>query len=241
MRTHIDRLPLYALLAIALAACTAGNTPDSGIRCPTTAAGIRDQILAPRCATANCHTGSNAANGLDLGAADLEARLIGVHSSACAGQILVVPGHPEQSYLIDKLTNAMPACGNQMRPLGDLVDPATTECLRQWITSLGSMTFDISRPLMQRWMCHSARAGRPRAVGTVSTRRAMVRTADRAARCAWAEVRVRAVRARAAPEWRCAAAAASTPRPIRPIAVRAVTRAVQGRAESRRRAHATVG
>lgn len=154
----LDRL-LGRLSAVALVAALVGCAPDgpvagapdtgrldasvdsamdSGVVCPTTIADLQAQILTPSCATAGCHTTSNPAVGLDLQSPGVASRLVGVAAVSCPGHTLVVAGDPASSFLIDKVSNDLPACGSRM-PLGGVLDPASVACLSAWIASLAPM------------------------------------------------------------------------------------------------------
>jgi len=108
--------------AAALAACNAGSSAwsggwqsgadgggggdtipssDQGAGCggkPTLAA-IQDAVFSKSCAFGSCHGPSNPAAGLDLTAGHACASLVGHASCVFSGRTLVVPGHPEESYL----------------------------------------------------------------------------------------------------------------------------------------------
>ena len=49
------------------------------------------------------------------------------------GRLRVVPGHPEQSFLIDKLTGPEPDEGNPMPYTGAAFPAAQLEAIRLWI------------------------------------------------------------------------------------------------------------
>ena len=55
-------------------------------------------------------------------------------SEACHGTILVVPGHPESSLLLDKLSES-PSCGSRMPLGGDPLSAAQLETVRSWIAA----------------------------------------------------------------------------------------------------------
>jgi hypothetical protein len=92
---------------------------------------IFTEILTPKCATAGCHN-SPAAGGLVLvdECAAYEALLA---QGSCGGEARVVPGDAS-SYLMDKLTKAMPQCGAPMPPAGKLPEAELT-AIRNWVES----------------------------------------------------------------------------------------------------------
>lgn len=77
---------------------------------------------------------SNGKLGTGADQASAHAALVGVvsTSSRCGGKTLVVPYHPEDSLLLDKLTGT-PSCGDRM-PLGGMaLSDAELELVRSWI------------------------------------------------------------------------------------------------------------
>jgi hypothetical protein len=120
-------------LAVTVAAC-AGSIDNPGdysfpgsARCDAPS-----QVLVPRCG--GCHSAATALGGLDLASAGLAARLTGA-AAQCSGQVLIVPGDPDTSYLMQKLSEATPACGNAM-PLGGRLPAADLACVARWIEGL---------------------------------------------------------------------------------------------------------
>ena len=88
-------------------------------------------IINARCA--GCHTG-----GAKLGAFDFDpARAIAntVNVKATNGETLVIPGDPDGSYVVKKLTGAAGIVGSTM-PQGALLDEAQVQSFRDWITGL---------------------------------------------------------------------------------------------------------
>jgi hypothetical protein len=129
------------LVGAALAACDTSSDgglrptrPSSASGCTPTIASIQEKLLLPRCATAGCHTASAPAGNLDLASAGVEARLVGVES-VCPSKVLVAPGDPDDSYFVEKLTNATPACGGRM-PSASAMDPGDIACITDWISAL---------------------------------------------------------------------------------------------------------
>ena len=93
---------------------------------------IQANVLTPNCATAGCHVGAGAPEGLQLDAANSFALLVGVASSQMPAVLRVAPNDPDNSYLIQKLEGTAP--GDQM-PRGRAPLPqATIDVVRQWIT-----------------------------------------------------------------------------------------------------------
>ena len=90
-------------------------------------------MFTPTCATAGCHSGAGAPQGLRLDAANSYALLVGVASSEAPTVMRVAVNDPDNSYLIQKLEGTASA-GAQM-PLGSAaLSAATIGAIRQWIT-----------------------------------------------------------------------------------------------------------
>ena len=104
---------------------------------------IQDNVFAPICAA--CHTGPASNDVADLPSAmDLTSlsmsftSLVGVETLQVPGLDRVVPGNPDNSYLIEKLED-MPSVGMQM-PFGlPPLDQATIDVIRQWISDGAQM------------------------------------------------------------------------------------------------------
>ena len=107
---------------------------DEGGDCTPELEALRADIFTPSCALASCHSSADAAGGLDLEAADLEAQLVGAPSGTCDGWVRVVPGAPDESLLYLKIAGPAP-CGTLM-PAPDGLPPEQTACVRSWIEQL---------------------------------------------------------------------------------------------------------
>ena len=92
-------------------------------------------ILSANCTGAGCHAGQFAAQGIDMSAAATAyAALTSKQSteSPCTGTRLVVPGSPEASVLVKKLTGT--SCGFSQMPLGrPPLGAADLATIRAWI------------------------------------------------------------------------------------------------------------
>ncbi len=80
-----------------------------------------------------CHR-ANSANGggLDLTSGSSWAELVGVSSTQVPGRLLVDPGDPASSYLMEKISCANPQVGNRMRPDSSM-SPGDQALVRDWI------------------------------------------------------------------------------------------------------------
>jgi hypothetical protein len=99
-----------------------------------------ETILAESCGTSDCHDASAQAQaGLDLLSPNVEGRVVDVNATGlgCGNEILVVPGDPDSSYLLQKILNVPGICGLPM-PVVGLLSAAETETIRQWIEDLGN-------------------------------------------------------------------------------------------------------
>lgn len=120
-----------------------GPTPDLA---PTFTSIQRNIFTATdpsgRAACTNCHTtagGRTPPAGMDLGSANAHAQLVNVASTGRAGAIRVIPGDPENSYLIHKLEGRSTIAGLRMPRSGP---PYLTEgqirVIKRWI-ELGAL------------------------------------------------------------------------------------------------------
>ena len=135
------RRAVLAIVALGatLVACTESRTPVGPlpVDCPTSTADIQRIILAPTCGASGCHSGTTPAADLDLVSPDLEARIVGGAAVMCYGEVIVRAGDPDGSYLIHKLTDSAPTCGDPMPARAPQLAESKIACLRQWIASLG--------------------------------------------------------------------------------------------------------
>lgn len=89
-------------------------------------------VLQTSCAFSGCHFGGKEpAAGLDLSTEPFSA-LMGM--STALDRPLVVPGDPDGSYLIEKLTSDKPEAGERM-PLGSKLEDYQLALVRTWISA----------------------------------------------------------------------------------------------------------
>jgi hypothetical protein len=118
---------------------TGGAAGSGGLApCEPTAASIQQTIILPSCTSHLCHGDGAPAAALDLSTPDWTSTLVDTGSSTCDGWTRVVPGNPEQSFLYEKLTKDMPACGGERMPNGSVLPDAYITCIRDWIVGLGA-------------------------------------------------------------------------------------------------------
>lgn len=92
---------------------------------------IETEVFAKSCAFSTCHKGASPAGGLALDGPAYE-NLVGVAATGAPGKKRVVPGDPDNSYIVEKMTKAKPQSGEQMPPTAPLSDEKI-EMIRAWI------------------------------------------------------------------------------------------------------------
>lgn len=90
-------------------------------------------ILGASCGGSDCHTGGEPLSELDLSPARAYAELVGAAAVGCEEGTLVVPGNPDQSYLIDKLTGGELCRGKRMPLFADPLPDAAIAQFVGWI------------------------------------------------------------------------------------------------------------
>jgi hypothetical protein len=93
---------------------------------------IQENVFTPICT--RCHIGASAPEGLRLDAADSYSLLVGVPSAEVPSLLRVMPGDPDESYLVLKLQGSPGIVGGQMPLGGPYLPQATIDAIRQWIT-----------------------------------------------------------------------------------------------------------
>ena len=93
---------------------------------------IEAQVIARSCVFSSCHSGVTGAGGLDLktGAYD---HLVNAKSMQVPTRLRVMPGDPDASYLIEKLTLPKPTVGQRMPPGSEPLPEEEIEMFREWI------------------------------------------------------------------------------------------------------------
>lgn len=116
-----------------LVAC-GGDDDDDPAPTNVTFTELNDSVILPSCAAfSSCHDSNAPAGGLDL-QTDPYGALVDVAAVGDPGRTLVIPDDAANSYLIEKLTQAMPAAGTQMPPNQPLVAERIA-LVRSWIAS----------------------------------------------------------------------------------------------------------
>jgi hypothetical protein len=97
---------------------------------------IQQRVLTPSCA--GCHSGTGTALPASMNltsASASHASLVNVPSVQVPALRRVLPGNPDQSYLIHKLQGGPNIVGSQMPRFGPPLDQPTIDAIRQWITN----------------------------------------------------------------------------------------------------------
>jgi len=119
--------------AAALVAACPGALQDPAAftaACPD----VPSQIFAMRCAGSGCHGADAPAASLDLVSPGVAERLYARPAAGGPG-LLIDPANPDGSVLVRKLTPTPPFGAQQ--PPGAPLDPATIDCIRRWVRSVG--------------------------------------------------------------------------------------------------------
>lgn len=126
------RVGAVCLLAASLfGACDGGE--DDGGEAPPTFTEVHERVLQTSCVFSTCHkSGPSPAGEMTLERDVAHANLVEVASPVVAGKIRVVAGDPDASYVMEKLTESMPASGDVMPPDAPL-EAERIELVRAWI------------------------------------------------------------------------------------------------------------
>lgn len=148
----MKRLSVFTLCAIAGVVCASCDESLRSITGPTpelapTFTSIQRNIFtttdsAGRAACTNCHTtagGRVPPVGMDLGSPNAHAQIVNVAAVNKAGAIRVIPGDPENSYLIHKLEGRMGIAGFRMPRSGPpYLTDGQIRVIKRWI-ELGAL------------------------------------------------------------------------------------------------------
>jgi hypothetical protein len=90
-------------------------------------------IFENACSGSDCHTEVDRLAPLGLEPTEAYGNLVGMTSEDCGAKTLVVPGSPDQSYLIDKLMGGDICEGDRMPLDDDALPPAGVRTFVNWI------------------------------------------------------------------------------------------------------------
>jgi hypothetical protein len=131
------------MLVLALAACGAGSgegldqngRPIGGTLPPAaTFPSIQVNVFTPVCAALGCHGGASAQQGLRLDAGFSYGNLLNIASPRDATLIRVIPGDPDNSFIIQKLEGTQ-TLGARMPDGGPYLQQSQIDLIRQWIAA----------------------------------------------------------------------------------------------------------
>lgn len=92
-------------------------------------------IFATRCSAApQCHDSTTAVQGLDLTAPNAFKDIVNVPSTECQNRLIVAPGDPASSYLIDKL-HGTNLCSGVRMPRGSALTDQQINIISAWISA----------------------------------------------------------------------------------------------------------
>ncbi len=120
-------------------ACKSAGTPPEtppqpGAPLEPTLASIQANVFSPTCAVSGCHGGTAAQQGMRLDPGFSAGNLICVLVPRDPSKIRVIPGDPNNSFIIQKLEGKpIPLLGDQMPQGGQPLPQSTIDVIRQWI------------------------------------------------------------------------------------------------------------
>lgn len=119
-------------LGLAVFGGCAGDDGGSSASGDPTFAEINDAILMPACGFSVCHGSGTGGLTIDADAYDA---LVDVESFGAPGQILVIAGDPDNSYLVHKLEGADDIIGDPMPPPTGNLGADDLAAIRAWIAA----------------------------------------------------------------------------------------------------------
>lgn len=125
------------VLCLAVAAC-GSEDPEVRTEVPQPLlADIQEKVFSPGCAAfSSCHSTTGHAGRCDLTAGSAWTSLVGKTANSDSSRVLVVPGHPEQSFLIAKLRGALANGEGERMPLRNPpLSEETIQAIEAWIAS----------------------------------------------------------------------------------------------------------
>jgi len=111
-----------------------GTPPPPGAPLEPTLASIQANVLTTNCAVSGCHGGASAQQGMRLDPGFTFGNLVCVRLPRDPSQIRVIPGDPDNSFIIHKLEGTQ-NIGDRMPDGGPYLDQATIDVIRQWIAN----------------------------------------------------------------------------------------------------------
>ena len=125
------------------ARCAPGQKCQDGVcACDSSTASFEtvSTILEQQCAGGGCHSGARPREGLSLERADAWSELVNAPTSQCNdGRVLVSPGSPDRSYLMDKILGTNLCSGSRMPKAGMGLPSADIDAISAWICAGANM------------------------------------------------------------------------------------------------------
>lgn len=130
------------VLATGLISCGGGteestNTHEGGTTISATLSSLQTNVFTPTCATSGCHSSGSASGGLVLEEGSSFANLVSVGSTE-SSLTRVLPGDPDQSYLVNKLEGTQASAGgsgSQMPRGSAALSEEEMQAIRDWIAA----------------------------------------------------------------------------------------------------------
>ncbi len=140
----MSRAAPRSMVVAALLAALVGCAPPPNRLEPTTESLVRNVFL-PSCGTSACHSQPEPQQGLDLSSAEGIARTaIGrpptIGSAAARFPAIIVPGDPDASFLIAKITQPGADDGLPMPPTDYMLTDEAVSAVRAWIAAMPAST-----------------------------------------------------------------------------------------------------
>ena len=135
MKRLLWTLPLFSLMV----ACQQPPSTPAAAAIQPTYDDIVAKVFTSSCATRSCHGAEGGRGGLVLTADQAYANLVNVvadnDAAKAKGKKRVVPGDPDNSFLLQKLTGPATDEGDLMPDRGQPLDPAAIAAIRTWIAN----------------------------------------------------------------------------------------------------------
>ena len=97
-------------------------------------ASIQANVFSIDCAVPGCHGGASAQQGLRLDAGFAYGNLVNIPSPRDPNLIRVIPGDPDNSFIIHKLEGTQ-TLGDRMPDGGPYLPQSTIDVIREWIAN----------------------------------------------------------------------------------------------------------
>lgn len=142
--TSILILTISAAFAAACSGSDDGDSGDSSTSCSAEeAAQVPETVFKQTCAGGICHDLNpddkfTSTAELDLIAPGVESRVKDQLSKDCANKVFVDSSAPESSYLLEKVTQENPTCGDHMPSGGQELTAKQMACLKAWVSQVAA-------------------------------------------------------------------------------------------------------